>query len=119
MEGYLFAVHSMMDHCTLVSYPIVECGHYWNHVYTCVQCVGNIPMVLTSNVSPPGSYSVRIVASSGVEETVTYTITDTDTNGKKYTPFKVVYYFCFDTNLSFDDCAYTGSATDQWVSSCG
>ena len=57
---------------------------------TCLQCVGNVPMVLTSNVSPPGSYSVRIVANSGVEETVTYTITDTDTDGKKYTPFKIV-----------------------------
>ena len=40
-------------------------------------------MVLTSNVSPPGSYSVRIVASSGVAETVIYTITDTDTDGNK------------------------------------
>ena len=47
--------------------------------YTYLLCVGN---VLTSNVSPPGSYSVRIVAGSGVEETVTYTITDTDTDGK-------------------------------------
>ena len=36
-------------------------------------------MLLTSNVSPPGSYSVRIVAGS---ETVIYTITDTDTDGK-------------------------------------
>ena len=48
-------------------------------------------MVLTSNVSPPGSYSLRIVASSGVAETVTYTITDTEANGKEYSLKNLVY----------------------------
>ena len=46
-------------------------------------------MVLTSNVSPPGRYSVRIVAGSGVEETVTYTITDTDTDGKNAKKYEI------------------------------
>ena len=46
------------------------------------QPTGNVPMVLTSSVSPPGSYSVRILASTEVEETVAYTITDTEANGE-------------------------------------
>ena len=39
-------------------------------------------MVLTSNVSPPGSHSVRIVSSSGAEDTVTYSITNSNTDSE-------------------------------------
>ena len=48
--------------------------------YYCV--LGNVPMVLTSTVSPPGSHSVRIVSSSGAEDTVTYTIADSNTDSE-------------------------------------
>ena len=48
--------------------------------YYCV--LGNVPMVLTSNVSPPGSHSVRIVSSSGAEDTVTYSIADSNTDSE-------------------------------------
>ena len=34
-------------------------------------------MLITKDVSPTGSHSVRIVASSGVEDTVPYVISDT------------------------------------------
>ena len=45
--------------------------------------VGNMPMVLTTNVSPPGSHSVRIVASTGGEDSVSYiTTSDMDTHCK-------------------------------------
>ena len=80
-------------HCSFNDGPLHSCKlpnrRMWGYlvdpcIYTYLQCVGNVSMVLTSNVSPPGSYSVRIVAGSGVEETVTYTITDTDTDGKKF-----------------------------------
>ena len=71
-------------------------------------------MVLTSNVSPPGRYSVRIVASSGVEETVTYTITDTDTDGKNAKKYEITDSMCF----SSSQCSSTGSCSDYRVSSC-
>ena len=41
-------------------------------------------MVLTNEVSPAGSYSVRIEAIPGVESTVSYNITESDSNGEKY-----------------------------------
>ena len=41
-------------------------------------------MVLTNVVSPPGSYSVRIEASPGVETAVSYTITDSDSDGETH-----------------------------------
>ena len=41
-------------------------------------------MVLTNIVSPPGSYSVRIEASPGIEATLSYTITDSDSNGETH-----------------------------------
>ena len=39
---------------------------------------GNVPMVLTRIVSPPGNQSVRIVSSTGEESTVSYSITTAD-----------------------------------------
>ena len=50
--------------------------------FTCVHTAGFVPLVLTVNVSPPGGHSVRIVASSGGEDTVSYTISDTKTEGE-------------------------------------
>ena len=42
---------------------------------------GFVPMVLTIDVSPVGMHSVRIVTSTRGNDTVTYTITDTETEG--------------------------------------
>ena len=39
---------------------------------------GNVPMVLTRIVSPPGNQSVRIVSSAGEESTVSYSIATAD-----------------------------------------
>ena len=50
--------------------------------FTCGHTAGFVPLVLTVNVSPPGGHSVRIVASSGGEDTVSYTISDTKTEGE-------------------------------------
>ena len=45
-------------------------------------------MILTSIVSPPGNYSVRIVASTGGQSIVPYYITTTESNGEhRATPF--------------------------------
>ena len=38
-------------------------------------------MILTIYVHPPGTYSIRIVSSTGDEDTVTYNITDIKTDG--------------------------------------
>ena len=43
-------------------------------VYICIFSTGTLPLVITKDVSPIGNYSVRIVASSGVEDTVPYNI---------------------------------------------
>ena len=42
---------------------------------------GFVPMVLTIDVSPACMHSVRIVTSTRGNDTVTYTITDTETEG--------------------------------------
>ena len=42
---------------------------------------GFVPMVLTIDVSPASMHSVRIVTSTRGNDTVTYTITDTETEG--------------------------------------
>ena len=74
----LYSVHLIADHFTHVSYKrqfVLE--------VLCVQyTVGNLPMVFTRVVSPPGNYSVRIVASTG-EDTVHYIITDTDPSSEQ------------------------------------
>ena len=44
-------------------------------------------MVLTVNVSPPGSHSLRMISQSEQEETVLYNITDTDNDGEELTTF--------------------------------
>ena len=45
--------------------------------------LGNLPILLTGNVSPPGSqFNVTILASTGGEDTVTYDITNTKTDGE-------------------------------------
>ena len=45
-------------------------------------------MILTSIVSPPGNYSVRIVASTGGQSIVPYYITTAESNGEhRATPF--------------------------------
>ena len=38
---------------------------------------GTLPLLITSDVSPAGNHSVRIVTSPGVEDTVSYTIRET------------------------------------------
>ena len=41
---------------------------------------GTLPLVLTINVSPPGKHFVRIVSSTGGDDTVSYTVRDTDSD---------------------------------------
>ena len=38
---------------------------------------GTLPLVITSDVSPPGNYTVRIVANNVVEDIVSFNISDT------------------------------------------
>ena len=75
------SVHLMVDPFTHVSNTssLLLLVDKLYHIVT-----GNVPMVLTNVVSPPGSYSVRIEASPGVEATVSYTITDSDSNGETH-----------------------------------
>ena len=40
--------------------------------------VGTLPLVLNSDVSPPGTHSVRVVTTSGASRSVSYIISDTD-----------------------------------------
>ena len=45
----------------------------FQHIFS----TGTLPLLITKDVSPTGTHSVRIVASSGVEDTVPYVISDT------------------------------------------
>ena len=45
--------------------------------YFHILSTGTLPLLITKDVSPTGTHSVRIVASSGVEDTVPYVISDT------------------------------------------
>ena len=38
---------------------------------------GTLPLVMTSDVSPPGNHTVRIVANNVVEDTVSFNISAT------------------------------------------
>ena len=38
---------------------------------------GTLPLVITSDVSPPGNHTVRIVANNVAEDTVSFNISDT------------------------------------------
>ena len=50
---------------------------------TILWSIGTLPLVITSDVSPAGNHSVRIVASNDAEDTVSYIISDTaDPTGK-------------------------------------
>ena len=40
--------------------------------------VGTLPLVLNSDVSPPGTHSVRVVTKSSASESVSYIISSTD-----------------------------------------
>ena len=47
---------------------------------------GTLPLVMTSDVSPAGNYSVRIVANNVAEDTVSYIISDSaEPTGSYYT----------------------------------
>ena len=97
--------------------------------------IGTLPLVITSDVSPAGNYSVRIVASTGAKDTVSYIISDiADPTGKGmnvlYIAFAQVYetatYIsllhyklvidpveCFIPLLSYSSCSFIGSVSDQ------
>ena len=52
--------------------------------------IGSLPLVVNSDVTPPGNHSVRIITSTGAEATVSYTIsTGTVTSTAKY---RVVWF---------------------------
>jgi hypothetical protein len=54
--------------------PLVplQCSFSGGPLHSCT-----LPLVLTSDVSPAGRHSVRIVTTTGAEDTVSYTISDT------------------------------------------
>ena len=76
--------------------------------FTCSHTAGFVPLVLTVNVSPPGGHSVRIVASSGGEDTVSYTISDTKTEGENRTIVSLLNLHPVSLSLSVRECSSTG-----------
>ena len=48
---------------------------------------GFVPMILTVGVSPVGTHSVTIVTSDGRDDTISYTITDIESDGKHLSLF--------------------------------
>ena len=76
------SAHSMQAQCIPVSFSNSRNFHekyllnLSEHTHA-----GFVPMVLTIDVSPAGMHSVRIVTSTRGNDTVTYTITDTETEG--------------------------------------
>ena len=75
-KGLMCSAPLTMDNFTHVCQYILH-----QMSFTCDHIAGFVPLVLTVNVSPPGGHSVRIVASSGGEDTVSYIISDTKTEG--------------------------------------
>ena len=79
--------------CSFDSGPLYPCK-YIMHIFTIEMFLytslattlypiaGSIPIVLTINVHPSGTYSLHIVTSTAREDTVTYTITDKEVDGK-------------------------------------
>ncbi|CAI8053959.1 P-selectin [Geodia barretti] len=60
----------------------LQCSFSGGPLHSC-----NVPILLTSNVSPPGSrFNVTILASTGGEDTVTYDITNTKTDVQASVP---------------------------------
>ena len=78
--------------------------------FICGHTAGFVPLVLTVNVSPPGGHSVRIVASSGGEDTVSYTISDTKTEGENraIVPLHNLHPVSLFLSLSDRECSSTG-----------
>ena len=62
-------------------------------VHSTRQCqVATMPLVITSDASPTGNYSVRIVTSPGVEDTVSYIIRDTaESTSKPWVHFQYIF----------------------------
>jgi hypothetical protein len=59
--------------CVGVEPPVfLQCSFSGGPLHPCT-----LPLLITKDVSPTGTHSVRIVASSGVEDTVPYVISDT------------------------------------------
>ena len=67
-----------------------------------LQHAGILPLVVTSDVSPAGNHSVRIVASPGVEDTLSYTISDAaeptgKTCGLFYSKYSILVWVALET----------------------
>ena len=60
---------------------------------------GNLPLVLSSSVSPPGRHSVRILTSNGHEDTVPYTIPAVSSDGEQASNFCI-----FSLSYDYDHC---------------
>ena len=76
-------------------------------------------MVLTSNVSPPGVYSLRIVASTGGEHIIFYNITTESTQSKTSltkTQANTIFMSVL-VHISSSNCTSIGGSPDKWVSS--
>ena len=103
--------------------------------------IGTLPLVITSDVSPAGNHSLRIVASNDKESTISYIISDTaDSTGKWDAHVAVLYlHRCTELQtyvsllhyklrfiylveyfihlLSCCSCSSVGSASDQRLTS--
>ena len=52
------------------------------YIHSVLLFIGSLPLVVSNDVSPPGNHSVRIIASTGGETTVSYTITTATSTGE-------------------------------------
>ena len=75
--------------CSFNQGPLHQCENIFNRMFYdyysrfqlithSIILVGTLPLILNSDVNPPGNHSVRVVASSGVRRSVTYVISSTD-----------------------------------------
>ena len=80
---------------------------------------GSLPLVLNRDVSPSGTYSVRIVASMCREATVEYTIMDTNSDGEynMRTIGQACSYTMNSTWCSSSRGASIGCVHEEWVTS--
>ena len=80
-------MNDFLSRCRCLNVPLLLWQHPYN-IYNTLdkyryKFLGSVPILLTSNVSPPGSqFNVTILASNGGEDTVTYNITNTKTDGE-------------------------------------
>ena len=51
--------------------------------------VGTLPLVLNSDVSPPGNHSIRVVANNSASQSVPYIISSTDQPTGKLENWKI------------------------------